>query len=336
MIATEVVKALAVGLQHRRNFLLVGPPGVGKTAIMDQVAEKTGHDIITFIAVTSDRTEIGGFPWIYNTENGVKAEKVPIGDLAKLFTATKPTIACFDDIGQAPDSVQASLMQLWWSGKVGGRKISDHVKFLGATNRRQDKAGVTRIIEPFKSRLTIINLETDVNAWDLWASEHNMPIELRAAILADPEMLYFHEPTNEIANSRTPRTIAECGKILQEGYPDELLFEMLAGTAGETFAHYFIGFRDAYMSGQLPKMKEIYEAPDMAKLPERLDLQYLVCLSLAKNATQTNFEATLKYLRRLPTAYSTFAVLEALKLNPAISNTEAFSTWAVDNQEALN
>jgi len=57
---------------------------------------------------------------------------------------------------------------------------------------------------------------------------------------------------------------------------------------------------------------------------------------LAKNATQTNFEATLKYLRRLPTAYSTFAVLEALKLNPAISNTEAFSTWAVDNQEALN
>ncbi len=335
MIATQIIEALTIGLQHTRNFLLVGPPGVGKTDLVNKVAEQTEHNLLTFIAVTSDRTEIGGFPWIYKTENGVKAEKVPVGDLAKLFTAKKPTIAFFDDVGQAPDNVQASLMQLWWSRQVGGKPISPFIKFLGATNRRQDKAGVTRLIEPFKSRLTILNLEADVKAWDKWARENNIPVELRAAILADPDMLFHFEPTNEITNDRNPRTIAECGKILREGYPDELLFEMLAGTAGETFAHYFIGFRDAFLSDELPKMKDILTSPETAEIPERLDLQYLVCLSLAAGAQPDTIEAIITYLDRYPAAYGIFGMLEASVANPAITETAAYSKWAVKHQEAI-
>ena len=61
-----------------------------------------------------------------------------------------------DDLGQAPMSVQAAAMQLILARRINGFKISDKVIFMAATNRREDKAGVTGILEPVKSRFAWI------------------------------------------------------------------------------------------------------------------------------------------------------------------------------------
>ena len=81
-----------------------------------------------------------------------QAEFLPFGDLRALIQADKDTVFFLDDLGQAPPTVQAAAMQLILARRINGHHVSDSVTFIAATNRKQDKAGVSGILEPVKSR----------------------------------------------------------------------------------------------------------------------------------------------------------------------------------------
>ncbi len=122
--------------------------------------------------VVSDPTDFKGLPGII----GDKAEFLPFGDLRQMIEADKPTIVFLDDLGQAPAVVQAACMQLLLARQINGKKISGHIVFIAATNRREDRAGVTGILEPVKSRFkTILDLEVSADEWTEWAFKNNMP-----------------------------------------------------------------------------------------------------------------------------------------------------------------
>ena len=90
-------------------------------------------------------------------------------------------------------------MQLILARQVNGHKISDKVIFIAATNRRQDRAGVTGILEPVKSRFaTIIQLDVDADIWIEWAFENDMPAELIGFIHFRPSLLHKDETTSDI------------------------------------------------------------------------------------------------------------------------------------------
>ncbi len=75
------------------------------------------------------------------------------------MTATKLTACFIDDLGQATPAVQAAAMQLILARTLNGHRVSDHVVFIAATNRRTDRAGVSGILEPVKSRFaTLVEL----------------------------------------------------------------------------------------------------------------------------------------------------------------------------------
>jgi hypothetical protein len=333
MFANELEEIMPIMLQARRNFMLVSGPGAGKTDLMGQAVEKLDWDMSTVIAVTAERTEISGFPWVYVTDGKVQAKKVPIGQLEVLFTASRPTVVFFDDLGQSPDSVQGGLMQLWWSRKIGDKPISEYIRFAAATNKREHRAGVTRIISPFLSRLTILNLEVSAGAWDIWARKHNRPPILRAFIKSDPGMLYQFKATNDIENSPSPRTVAEVGKILTEGYPESVLGEVIEGVTGSEWATTFMGFYEAVKSNELPPMREVFQDPHNARIPQRVDLQYYVCLALANNTTKETLPAVIEYTERMGSSYEVFTVLEAKEMNKSITETSAYSSWIVHHPE---
>ena len=77
-----------------------------------------------------------------------------------------------DDLGQAPPAVQAAAMQLILARRINGSLVSDEVCFVAATNRKNDKAGVARILEPVKSRFAaIVELTPCVEEWATWAAD---------------------------------------------------------------------------------------------------------------------------------------------------------------------
>ncbi len=318
-----LLKTISVGLP----VLIKGAPGIGKSDIVAQVAKQLKMNLIISHPVVSDPTDFKGLPGIVDG----KAEFLPFGDLRRLIEAKKPTIAFLDDLGQAPAVVQAAAMQLILARRVNGHEISDKVVFIAATNRRQDRAGVTGILEPVKSRFaTIIELEANPNDWIEWAFKNDVPTELIGFINFRPALLNTEEATAEIVNHPCPRTIAYCGKLLKAGLTS---IEVFAGAVGPGCAAELVGFLQVYKD--LPDIEDILLNPKKAKMPTEPAALYATVAALVEKATKTNADKIFKYSKRLPTDFSVLLVRDMIRREPKIQNTKGFIKWATDNQEVL-
>ncbi len=196
--------------------MVKGAPGVGKSDIIAQACGAADADLIIEHPVVADPTDFKGLPFATNG----KAEFLPFGSLRQLISAKKRTVFFLDDLGQAPVAVQAACMQLILARRINGHTVSDKVTFVAATNRRTDRAGVTGILEPVKSRFaSIVELEPNLNDWVAWALKADMPTELIAFIRFRPGLLHDFKPTNEMKNTPCPRTVANVGRLMLTGIP---------------------------------------------------------------------------------------------------------------------
>ena len=327
----QLQQALTFSLEHRFNLLIVGAPGIGKTEIINQACDAAGMQMIVSHPVVSDPTDYKGLPFVVN---GDRAEFLPFGDLRQLIEATAPTVFFLDDVGQAPPSVQAAAMQLLLARRINGHLIAEHVRFIAATNRRQDKAGVQGVLEPVKSRFaSILHLQTDPEDWIKWALAKELPTELIAFIRFRPELLHDFKPTNDLVNSPSPRTVAFVGQMLNQQLPQALEYAMISGAAGEGFATEFKAFLDIYRS--LPNPDLIVLSPDKVEVPEDPSTLYALSGALAKKAGPQNFANIIKYANRMPAEFSVLTIKDAVNRNQSLTSTRPFIQWASEHNDVL-
>jgi len=327
MNAKQLKETLKKTVKAGLPVLVKGAPGIGKSDIIAQVAKELKYDLIISHPVVSDPTDYKGLPGIVNG----KAEFLPFGDLRNLIEAKKSTIAFLDDVGQAPAVVQAALMQLILARRVNGKKVSDKVVFIAATNRREDRAGVTGILEPVKSRFaTIIELQPTADEWIEWAFENDMPAELIGFISFRPSLLYEGKATADIVNHPCPRTIAYAGKLINIGIDD---IETLAGAVGEGCAVELVGFMQVYKS--LPNISAILTDPNNAKVPTEPAALYAIVSTLVDKITKDNANKVLKYGNRLPADFSVLLVRDSIRKEPKVQNTKGFIQWATLHKDVL-
>ena len=160
----QLSKILAKAIPKRLPVLVVGAPGIGKSSVVEQACEAAGYRLIVCFPALSDPTEFKGLPWA--EAGATRATFLPYGQLAEAVFATVPTAFFLDDLGQATPAVQAASMSLILNREVNGVKIPDHVSFIGATNRRADRAGVSGLLEPCVSDMVIVTL-CDLKAMDI-------------------------------------------------------------------------------------------------------------------------------------------------------------------------
>lgn len=312
---------LAKAIEANLNTLLVGPPGVGKTDVVGQAADKLGYDLMVMHPAISDPTDFKGFP--FRADNNGHAEFLPYGELHAMMKARKPLVVLFDDLGQATPAVQAALMQLLLKREVNGKRISDKVRFVAATNRREDKAGVAGLLEPVKSRFgMIVHVETDVDAWVEWALAANIRPEIIGLIRQRPELLHKWQPTADIENQPCPRTWAAASKVLDLDLPDDLLLPALAGAVGEGAAVETVGFLRAF--GEVPDIGEILMTPEQANVPSHPSALYAVAALLASSLDDKTFGQALPYIYRLPEEYGVLTVRDTLRANPKLPRSTAW------------
>lgn len=327
MKPSQLMIALASAIQNKLPVLLKSKPGCGKSDMVEQVCEDLKVDLIISHPVVSDPTDFKGLPFA----SGGEAHFLPFNDLKRLIDATKSTVFFMDDLGQAPAAVQAACMQLILARRINGFKVSDHVTFIAATNRKEDKAGVSGILEPVKSRFsTIIELEVNTDDWVRWAlGKGNMPTELIAFIRFRPELLDDFKPTKDIVNSPSPRTIAYVGKWQRVGIPAGLEYEIFKGAAGEAFAAEYKAFLDIYNS--LPNIDQIFLNPDKVPVPIEPAVLYAVSGALASKINDTNAGNAFTYIKKLPAEIGVACVKDTVTRSPKITNTRPFIDWAADN-----
>jgi len=323
----ELVTGLGVALSRRRSVLLVGSPGVGKSDIVSQAAAAAGMELVVMHPAVSDPTDFSGMPAVVDA----KAEFLPFGQLRQLIEADKPTVGFADDVGQASPAVQAALMQLFLAREIAGQKISDHVVWLAATNRRQDRAGVGGILEPVKSRFTsIIHLEPDIESWKVWALGHGVAPVVVAFLSFRPDLLNDFRPSADIHNSPCPRTWASLASLVSDGL-DSLPW--LAGAVGQAAAAEFLAFLAIWRD--LPSIDGILLDPAGADVPSEPSALYAVSGALASAATVGNWARVMTYGARLPREFGVLLVRDAVRRDKGLQHTPEFVKWASDNADLL-
>lgn len=280
---SQLAELLSRTIAARLPVLVVGAPGVGKTDIVRAAARAAGADLIVSHPVVSDPTDARGLPW--PDKGGATARFLPFGDLAVAIEAAAPTVWFLDDLGQAPPAVQAAFMQLILSRRVGEHRVSHHVTFVAATNRREDRAGVSGILEPVKSRFaTIVHLEPAVDDWVAWALERDVPPELIAFIRTRPDLLHDFKPTTDMTNHPCPRTWARVAELMRLGLPQELALPAYAGAVGEGAATELMSF--LRIVDQLPPIDAVLTDPRGIELPSDPSVLYALVAALAHKGAE--------------------------------------------------
>lgn len=327
MRPNELKVRLAKCMKAQLPVLIKGAPGVGKSDIVHQVAADLNMNMVLSHPVVDDPIDYKGLPGFIDG----RAEFVPFGNLLDLIEAVKPTIAFMDDLGQAPACVQAAAMQLILARRVNAHHVSPKVVFVAATNRRQDKAGVTGILEPVKSRFAAIyECTPDEHDWVEWAFANDMPGKIIAFAHFRPALLTTFKPTPDIVNGPCPRTFANAGKLINAGLEG---LEDLTGAVGEGCAIEMRGFFQYW--DQLPNLDAVIADPEKARVPTEPAARYAVVTGLVEKVTPTNVGRIFKYGKRLPKDFSILLGRDCIRKDPSIQNTKAFVKWAVDNKDIL-
>ena len=326
----DLSQLLTRTIDARLPILIKGAPGVGKTDIVTQACKETKTVLLVSHPVVDEPIDYKGLPAIREDH----AEFLPFGSLRQLIETKQPLVYFMDDLGQAPASVQAAAMQLILARSINGFKVADNVTFIAATNRKQDHAGVTGILEPVKSRfVSIVELEPDIDDWVLWASTNKLPAELIAFIRFRPQLLFDFSPSVEMKNSPCPRTVHNVGKLMKLGLTPELEFDAYAGAAGEGFAAELMGFLQIFR--QLPDPRLILINPEQADVPDDPATLYALIGALSRLAEPENMDALVRFANRLPQEFSVLLITDAEKQHPEIVNTHAYATWAARHHTSI-
>jgi len=323
----QLSQLLAHTIANNLPVLITGAPGVGKSDLVTQAALAAGADIIISHPAVADPTDAKGLPW--PSKDGDEATFLPFGELARALKAEKPTVWFLDDLGQATPAVQASFMQLLLARRVNGHVLPDCVTFVAATNRRTDRAGVTGILEPVKSRFaTIVEFQPSLDDWCDWALNNGIPVELIAFLRFKPELLHDFSATADLTNSPSPRTWHSVAKLMKANLPSSLEFPAFAGAVGEGAATEFVAFLRVYR--ELPNIDAILVNPDSQEVPSQPSVLYAVAAALAQRANETNFSRVARYCERMmKDGFGEFAAMlvrDAQRITPTICNSPAFVT----------
>ncbi len=325
---------LAGAIKSKRPVLITGAPGIGKSEIVERAAVAADANLILSHPAVSDPTDVKGLPCLINGA----AVFVPFGELDQALKADRSTVWFLDDLGQASPAVQASYMQLLLARRVNGHMLSDHVTFVGATNRRTDRAGVSGILEPVKSRFTtIVELEPNLDEWCQWAINNSIAPEMVAFLRFRSDLLCKFTASADLVNCPVPRTWTNASRVLDLNLPNAIQAAAVAGAVGEGAATEFLAFLKLYR--ELPNVDQILIDPNSVEIPTAPNVLYALAGALAHKTTDTNFSRVAQFVERMVAAdkgeFAVLTVRDAINRHPTIVHTQAFVKLATGELGSL-
>lgn len=327
MKASVVSHALRVLVAARQPVFIWGGPGIGKSAVVRQLAEELETQVQDVRALLLDPVDLRGLPYLGNDGRSKWAtpEFLPQDGTGILF---------LDELNTAPAMVQASCYQLVLDRRLGEYTLPEGWAIIAAGNRDSDRAVTTRMPTPLRNRFVHLEFEVDVQEWSEWAIQSGIRAEVIAFLRFRPELLSaFDRDATAFPSPRSWEFVSRILDCLDLQSNPSIEHEVIAGAVGAGPATEFSGF--LRMFRELPNIDAILLNPLQEPVPDNAAAQYAVASALARCASDANFDRICLYLNRLPTEFQVLCVRDATLREPAIRYTAGYVKWAVSNHNAI-
>lgn len=338
MRPTQIAEALSLLIDAKQPTMLHGSPGVGKSQVVKQVADKKGMEFIDLRLSQLDPVDLRGVPSIKDHQTTWNPPD---------FLPTKGKgILFLDEINSAAQATQAASYQLVLDRRLGDYVLPDGWAIIAAGNRTADRAIVNQMSTALRNRFTHLTYEVNNEDWCDWALKNNISTEVISFIRFRPMLLNEFEARGNSKEEKdriqrikdanafaTPRSWEYMSRVVANKPTPEIEYELYSGIVGEGPAAEFMGFLKYYRD--LPNLDVVLMNPGKAPVPTEPATLYALATGLAAKATEDNMDRVVKYALRLPAEFQVLLVKDAAVRDPQLATTKAFNQWAVANQEIL-
>lgn len=174
---------------RQRPVLLMGPPGIGKTQIMEQIASECGIGLVSYTITHHTRQSAVGLPMIKTEEFDGKEYSVTEYTMSEIISGVykavkeqghREGILFIDEINCVSETLIPTMLQFLQCKTFGNQKVPEGWIIVAAGNPPEFNRSVREFDMVTYDRLRVINIDADLEVWREYARER----EIHNAILS--------------------------------------------------------------------------------------------------------------------------------------------------------
>lgn len=317
-------------LPANRPVMIWGSPGVGKSAIVADIARALGYRLLYVHGSSMQECDIRGLPKYLVSEDGKNYTTWAASELV-LICRAQPTILFFDELNRSQITVLNSLLPTIQERLMGMEQLPEHTRIIAACNH--SGSGIVTLPEAMMDRFGHLFVKVDYKEFLKWGSANGLNACVIAHIQMHPDHLFSEERKKGEYGQPSPRKWEAVGKTTDEfmlnpgEFNTEEIVASVIGEVGEAYAHQFVAWMKVLKD--CPPPTYIIANPDSAAVPEPPDYKYVISAALARHATFANFRNIVTYLNRLPAEFKQIAMNSATRRLPELCNTPEYINYAL-------
>ncbi|NLL38271.1 MAG: AAA family ATPase [Clostridiales bacterium] len=174
---------LRIPVSRQRPVLLMGPPGIGKTAVVGQVARELDIGLVAYTMTHHTRQSAIGLPVIEKRSYGKTEFSVTKYTMSEIlasvyeqveYAGVRTGILFLDEINCVSETLMPALLQFLQYKSFGGHKLPEGWVICAAGNPSKYNSSARQLDTVTLDRLKVINIEADFNVWKAYALERGI------------------------------------------------------------------------------------------------------------------------------------------------------------------
>lgn len=257
---------------RQRPIFLLGAPGIGKTAIMEQVAQEMGIALVSYSMTHHTRQSALGLPFIAHRVYGGQVYDISEYTMSEIIAAIYETmeesgiregILFLDEINCVSETLAPAMLQFLQYKVFGRHQVPEGWVIVTAGNPPEYNKSVREFDVVTMDRLKVMEVEADYRTWKEYALERHLHSAVLNFLDLKKEYFYHMEITAKGRSYVTARGWEDLSEILYH-YEEESLKvdETLVGQyiRNERIVREFTAYYDLYQKYQKDyRIQEILE-----------------------------------------------------------------------------
>ena len=192
-----------IPVPRQRPVLLIGPPGIGKTAIMEQIAGECGVGLVSYTMTHHTRQSAIGLPVLTERQFAGKEYTVTSYTMSEIIasvygqiekTGCTDGILFLDEINCVSETLMPAMLQFLQYKTFGSHALPEGWVIVAAGNPPAYNRSVREFDTVTLDRVRYMKVEPDFPIWKHYAVERGLHPAVVSFLELRPERFYVMEP----------------------------------------------------------------------------------------------------------------------------------------------